>query len=332
MPCMQLDSISSAFGGICKLDVRSQCLLLAAILTLVLPLEIHHLLAAFIGAAGYSLLQWLEPAVRRKDKPLAKSAKLPRASAGAPAAQVRPERIRRGFTAAEGQKWGALREMAPTPAATPGTLIPAAAPVKPEVRRPSVMPVKAPKFLASGWENEVQELLLQLKTTDASREQVESVAAAVRAALGGSASVRAFAVAQPLAGAAFGVAVPEVEVVVTIDAKAGRDSKLQKSLIRSCTDRLVSHGAFKFRRSAFRGSEPKVTLIAPQAQASIPFNLAVNTEGPRHCVDLFEACARVPHAQDLILLVRRWAKEPALPGRACNPKVLSFAIHSVPFF
>ena len=33
-----------------------------------------------------------------------------------------------GFTAAEGQKWGALREMAPTPAATPGTLIPAAAP------------------------------------------------------------------------------------------------------------------------------------------------------------------------------------------------------------
>ena len=32
---------------------------------------------------------------------------------------------------------------------------------------------------------------------------------AVRAALGGSASVRAFAVAQPLAGAAFGVAVPE---------------------------------------------------------------------------------------------------------------------------
>merc|ERR1719456_1070848 len=79
-----------------------------------------------------------------------------------------------------------------------------------------------------------------------------------------------------------GMGVPEVDLVVNInpDALPGQLSsrlsrtggastakldarKVQKSAIRACMDRLVSHGGFKFRRSAFRGQEPKITLLAP---------------------------------------------------------------------
>merc|ERR1719456_1922033 len=79
-----------------------------------------------------------------------------------------------------------------------------------------------------------------------------------------------------------GMGVPEVDLVVNVnpDALPGQLSKrlsrtggastekldarkVQKSAIRACTDRLVSAGSFKFRRSAFRGQEPKITLLAP---------------------------------------------------------------------
>merc|ERR1719456_1195027 len=79
-----------------------------------------------------------------------------------------------------------------------------------------------------------------------------------------------------------GMCVPEVDLVVSInpDALPGQLSsrlsrtggastakldarKVQKSAIRACTDRLVSESGFKFRRSAFRGQEPKITLLAP---------------------------------------------------------------------
>ena len=70
-------------------------------------------------------------------------------------------------------------------------------------------------------------------------------------------------------------------------------------------------GGFKFRRSAFRGSEPKVTLISPATDGQgIPFNLAVNAETPPRAQRLFEACARCSQeAAHLLLLVRRWAKD-----------------------
>ena len=42
-----------------------------AILTAVLPLEIHHLVAMVVGAAGYMFLQKLEPTVRRREFPQA---------------------------------------------------------------------------------------------------------------------------------------------------------------------------------------------------------------------------------------------------------------------
>jgi len=90
--------------------------------------------------------------------------------------------------------------------------------------------------------------------------------------------------------------------------------KLQKSAIRACTDQLVSVGGFKFRRSAFRGLEPKVTLMAPQslgvAGKAIPIDFSVNTVSPLYNAALLTECGHIdPRAKALILLVKRWAKD-----------------------
>merc|ERR1719149_251717 len=92
------------------------------------------------------------------------------------------------------------------------------------------------------------------------------------------------------------------------------EKKLQKSAIRACTDRLVSAGGFKFRRSAFRGEEPKVTLLVPASfgvsDESIPIDFTVNSTTPFYNMALLTECGKKEaRARALILLVKRWAKD-----------------------
>merc|ERR1719460_2887729 len=129
---------------------------------------------------------------------------------------------------------------------------------------------------------------------------------------------------------AFGVAVPEVDIIANVNPSVlaerlgGRmnytnamklDSrKLQKSAIRACCDRLVSVGGFKFGRSAFRGDEPKVTLLVPASfglsNDSIPIDFSVNAATPLHNAALLTECGQMePRARELILMVKRWAKD-----------------------
>ncbi|CAJ1417051.1 unnamed protein product, partial [Effrenium voratum] len=224
--------------------------------------------------AGYMFLQSLEPTVQRKP----------------PKAQDSPKLERR---------------------ASRGDV-----PMK-EVRKPSVVPVQAPKFQSVGWEAEVQELLQRISLTEESQAQVAAITAKVRAVLAPvmpGAKVDGYCGANPGTCCAFGVAVPDLEIVVLCKPQASARvdaAKFQKALIRSCTDRLVA-AAFKFRRSAFRGVEPKVTLISPpeDGQAGIPFNLAVNACTPARSSAVFEACVQLDaRAAQLVLLVRRWAKD-----------------------
>jgi len=148
------------------------------------------------------------------------------------------------------------------------------------------------------------------------------------------AEVDGFACGSISGGTAFGVAVPEVDIVISVSSEAllGRlqsrwaearpqpwriDAwKLQKSAIRACTDRLVGAGNFKFRRSAFREPEPKVTIIAPGLRAGsqgVPVNLSVNAVTPLYSWALLSECGRMePRAKDLVLLVKRWAKDRGL--------------------
>jgi hypothetical protein len=170
------------------------------------------------------------------------------------------------------------------------------------------------------------------------------------------AEVAGFATGDIAANASMGMAVPDVDLVVSIsldtlpgqledrllrtqDEKAGEldARKVQKSAIRACMERLVSEGGFKFRRSAFKGPEPKVTLLAPlnfspaigstshsdslelgdicpdaifDERLAVPVDLSVNTATPE-CLDaVFRACSSCdPDAGALIALVRRWARD-----------------------
>lgn len=93
--------------------------------------------------------------------------------------------------------------------------------------------------------------------------------------------------------------------------------KLQKSAIRACTDRLVGpFGGFKFRRSAFRESVPKVIVIAPatpEGKAAVPLTISVNAVTPLYLTALLTECGHMDaRARDLILLVKRWAKDRGL--------------------
>merc|ERR1711920_1007413 len=66
----------------------------------------------------------------------------------------------------------------------------------------------------------------------------------------------------------------------------------------------------KFRRSVFKGQEPKVTLIAEMNGKAIPIDFSVNTTTPLHNAALLTECGQIePRAKQLILFVRRWAKD-----------------------
>jgi len=90
--------------------------------------------------------------------------------------------------------------------------------------------------------------------------------------------------------------------------------KLHKSAIRTCTDRLVSLGGLKFRRSAFRGEEPRVTLLVPTCLGifsdPIPVDFSVNAVTPFYTAALLTESGQMdPRAKELILFVKRWAKD-----------------------
>jgi len=305
-------TVAAAISSVRHLDVRTKCILVAGAVCAVLPLEVHHLLAAVVGALGYMLLQIMEPTVQR----VPKGGRAVKTISSEP--RVAPWRSKKVLAGKDKEKNGHLQ---PSPAPAPFQ-------VKPDVKKPSAVPVRAPTFEATGWEAEVQELVQKIMPTTESKASVNAIATKVSELLSAvvpGVEVDGFANSNPMGGTAFGVAVPEVDIVVTLNPMSYHGStqdasKLQKSLIRTCTDRLVSHGAFKFRRSAFRGSEPKVTLIAPAAkdsQPGIPINLWVNACTPAHATALFEACGKLdPRAQALILLVRRWAKDRAVSHAA----------------
>jgi len=202
----------------------------------------------------------------------------------------------------------------------------------------SVRPVEAPKFGAVGFDAEAKELINRIMPSPEGDVAVANIAALVKRMISPvfpDAEVTGFAHSNLSQGTAFSVAVPEVDIVVAIswsllsrqlsgrwgqvNKQAGGGQldtrKLQKAAIRACTDRLVSTGTCKFRRSAFRDGEPKVILVAPGPgdRQGIPVNLSVNASTPLHSAALVTESSRIdPRALELMLLVRRWAKDRGL--------------------
>jgi len=190
------------------------------------------------------------------------------------------------------------------------------------------------------FDSEVDALLRVISPTPASDRMVRELARQVQQTIRPTfpdSEVVGFSTGDLACNTSLGMATPEVDLVVSINpdnlpgqligrlARTGGAStakldarKVQKSAIRACTNRLVSDGGFKFRRSAFRGQEPKITLLAPaplgksigDESTGIPVDLSVNTATPQ-CTDaVLKACRRFDaNAQALLVLVRRWARD-----------------------
>lgn len=202
-----------------------------------------------------------------------------------------------------------------------------------ESRQLSKRPVLPPTFTSTSFDDQVDELNKQLLPTEKCQRLVQEIANDVRNIVLDAlpyADVVGFTTGEVSRGTAYGVAVPEVDIVVnlaphilvrTLQAHVSKinfsgkvdDRRLNKSGLRMCTDLLVTSGGFKFRRSAFRGRDPKVTLMAPRSLddvGSIPIDFSVNAATPLCNSVLVKACMRVdPRARMLILLVKRWAKD-----------------------
>eukprot|EP00401_Gymnodinium_catenatum_P004951 CAMPEP_0117515148 /NCGR_PEP_ID=MMETSP0784-20121206/30431_1 /TAXON_ID=39447 /ORGANISM="" /LENGTH=525 /DNA_ID=CAMNT_0005310957 /DNA_START=61 /DNA_END=1636 /DNA_ORIENTATION=- len=210
-----------------------------------------------------------------------------------------------------------------------------------EVKSVTSMPIERPVFSGSSFESDVSELVADIMPKPDSDRVVRLLAEHVRRQIASffpGAEVIGFATGDFRRGKAFGVAVPEVDIVIKINSDSiatrlqeGRVegvhrrlrcfnpdlAKLHKSMIRAITEQLVARGGFKFRRSAFRGTEPKVTMLAPKFEDScedcVSVDISVNAVLPLHNMALITSCGTVePRAKELILLVRRWAKDRAI--------------------
>mmetsp|Transcript_115191 Transcript_115191/g.325488 ORF Transcript_115191/g.325488 Transcript_115191/m.325488 type:complete len:521 (+) Transcript_115191:159-1721(+) len=299
----------------------STCALGVALLALALaPFDSTQFLFMGIGAIFYALVQTVHTTTRRKkgvdDSYKSKSITLP---------QKQRSPHAHGFGQRQTKLARALCQN--TTPATPGK----------EVKTATSMPIERHTFSCSGFEAEVSELVARIMPKPESAQVVRLLAKHVKSQIASSfpdAEVVGYASGDFRRGKAFGVAVPEVDIVIEIGSGAlarrmqGRfqgvhnrlssgkldAAKLQKSMIRVVTEQLVQRGGFKFRRSAFRGVEPKVTMLAPKIDGccdeAVPIDLSINARVPLHNMALLtESGVMEPRAKELILLVRRWSKD-----------------------
>jgi len=301
-------------------DMTQIVLLLAAVVCVIVPLDISQLVFAIAGALGFSAIQIMQSKARPVSTVSSKKVALPKSKSADPAKDAFAKKMPLSQRAITTRKTS-------SPQAQPRL------PSQPDVRKPSSMPISAPTFQCQEWSEQVVELLGQIAPTTEDEQIVARMAKRVEDSLKAiipEVEVVGFASGSLGRNKAFGVAVPEVDVVANVNpaalvrrlgSKTGNnhtiandEHKLRKMAIRACTDRLVAAGGFKFRRSAFRGDEPKVTLLAPASFGltadAIPIDFSVNAAVPMYNAALLTECGQMePRARELILMVKRWAKD-----------------------
>lgn len=283
---------------------RDVAIVILACLCVILPLDVSQLVFAVVGALAFSFLQSSKPKQNRVGSTPLKS------SCSIPISKIpgHKERSRSNHRQQTGPRC--------------------------DVKRPSAAPVQAPKFESVLLNKQFQELLKQIAPSAEDDQIVGKLANMIKHAVKPifpDVEVVGFTSGDLSRKKAFGVAVPDVDIVANVnpvtlasalEARLGAQhsptdpKKVQKSAIRLCTDRLVSEAGFKFRRSAFRGEEPKVTLLVPANSGlgvdvdAIPISFSVNAVSPLHNAALVTECGLLDQrARELILLVKRWAKD-----------------------
>lgn len=294
---------------------RNVCILFAALICTILPLEISQLALAVLGALAYALIQALQPRRKTNCQLAAEREQVQRTIV----TRTQRQAVYKGKPADPRRQVSDARNIGHTPPSKQR---------KAELYSVSSVPVCAPKFESSGWEAEAIELLSQLTPAVGQEQAIQRLVLHVKQViqfLFPDVEVSGFAHGSLTCGKAFGVAVPEVDIVANVSPVALAQrlqqhsqhidvKKLQKSAIRLCTDRLVSNGGLKFRRSAFRGEVPRVTLLVPSAlgffEAPVPVDFSINSVTPFYTAALLTECGQIqPRAKELVLLVRRWAKD-----------------------
>eukprot|EP00448_Togula_jolla_P021664 CAMPEP_0170588874 /NCGR_PEP_ID=MMETSP0224-20130122/11062_1 /TAXON_ID=285029 /ORGANISM="Togula jolla, Strain CCCM 725" /LENGTH=478 /DNA_ID=CAMNT_0010912619 /DNA_START=90 /DNA_END=1526 /DNA_ORIENTATION=+ len=182
------------------------------------------------------------------------------------------------------------------------------------------MPRQPLKFQATGFEAEVLELVAQISRKPEGEQIAEQIVALVSEALRSSiqvAVVLSYVGGNCLIPSEFATVCPQIHVAMYIDIWASRRptcvKKVQKALIKSCTDSMTKAG-FKFRRSAYGTDDPLVSLLTPPVPAcgdqSIFIDFSVNSATPLYLHKLVSICGSLDHrAESMILLVRRWAQD-----------------------
>jgi len=208
-------------------------------------------------------------------------------------------------------------------------------PARKEGFRQTAKPIAPLKFVATGWEAEVDELSRKIARTAEVERLVQLIVSKARRAIQlvvPEAEIIGFASGNPMSNKAFAMAVPEIHIVMKASSavllrrlesrytRGGTISyrpdgqKLQKCAIRTCTEQLVAEAGFKFRRSAFVGEDPKVCLLVPPrlgfCAESVAIDLSVNSTTPLRSETIMSECSRQdPRSESLMLLVRRWARD-----------------------
>jgi len=281
-------------------------------LCMIAPLDLTQLLFACLGAICYYFVQKLQTG---EEHPVTKSRKLKSASVALPVGRKSADTS----DARDARKNQAKHQPRKKPS-NPGEM---------QIQTPA-QPIQAPTFTGVGIEAEVKELIQQLVPKAECQRGVDRLAEAVKYMLTSTipeVEVMGFVSSDLSRGRANGVAVPDVDLVINVSPKSlvtkvmsnpskGRADPrtLQKWALRVCADKLVSAGGFKFRRSGFRGSEPKMTLLVPTTLGifnhAVAIDISVNAVTPLHSAALLTECGKINLCtKELILLVRRWAKD-----------------------
>jgi hypothetical protein len=337
-----------------KYSASSVVLIIAAVLCAVLPLTIIQLSLAFIAVFAYAISQEYRVGAHKPNSKIdATKEQEPRRSLAAAVHGPRSVYSARRPTPVVEMRSSPVKSASVRPRAPKERLEETLSPCIPPP--PGLEEVQSSSSLSSGespcsgtrqdFNKEVDALLSVISPTFASDRMVKELARTVARTIQPNfpeADVVGFSTGDLTSNATVGMCVPEVDLVVSINpdnlpaqlrsrlSRTGGAStdkldarKVQKSAIRACTDRLVSAGGFKFRRSAFRGQEPKITLLAPASitgcktsmvaldeAATVPVDLSVNTVTPQ-CTDaILRAVSRYdPRAKALIVFVRRWARD-----------------------
>lgn len=292
---------------------------------LVLPFDLSHLFLMIVGAALASLVQPASPARKEnirccgqtenhKGPPAQSSIKKTEA-----VPNVLPWRIERS-----GGQAGRHKGLSAATSSGRST--------GPVAKSETLLPVIAPVFSAINLSAQVDELVEQIAPTAACDQIIDQLVVLIKRTV-----VRPFPDAV-VVGVAFGdatrrtafaVAVPEVHIVLHVNhaslmrglqdkirGSPPDTQKLHKMAVQMCTGLLLNQAHFKFRRSAFTSSEPKVTLVAPpfvgspnECSNNVVLDFSVNTITPFYHSAVLQESGRIEaRAKALIMVVKRWAK------------------------